>query len=96
LQKRLPALHVVRETPAGDAIYFGATVRLSDESGDAHTYRIVGPDETDAKSSAISMDSPLARAILKKRVDDEVQVVIGEKNTTLTILSIHYEQDKQA
>jgi len=90
LQKRLPALIVVREHPAGDAIYFGATVEVCDDAGDIHTYRIVGPDEADAKTSAISMDSPLAKALHKKSVDDEVQVNIGEKTTALTILSIHY------
>ncbi len=92
LQKRLPTLNVVRDLPAGDAIYFGATVKVCDEAGDANTYRIVGPDETDAKTSAISMDSPLAKALLKKQVDDEIQVTIAEKTVALTILSIHYEQ----
>ena len=90
LQKRLPALIVVREHPAGDAIYFGATVEVCDDAGDNHTYRIVGPDEADAKTSAISMDSPLAKALHKKSVDDEVQIKIDEKTTALTILSIHY------
>ena len=72
LQKRLPELNVVRESPNNDAIYFGATIEVCDDTGEMHTYRIVGPDETDAKASAISMDSPLARTLLAKRVDDEV------------------------
>ncbi|MCI0517168.1 MAG: GreA/GreB family elongation factor [Woeseiaceae bacterium] len=91
LQKRLPALNVVRERPSGDAIYFGATIDVSDESGVSYSYRIVGPDETDAKTSAISLDSPLARALLGKRVDDEVVVTTGGKSTTLNILAIRYE-----
>lgn len=91
LQKRLPRLNVVRESPDGDVIYFGATVSLCDAAGKSHTYRIVGADETDAKTSAISMDSPLGCALLKKRVGDEVQVAIGENLTTLEILSIHYQ-----
>ncbi len=90
LQKRLPILNVVRDRPAGDAVYFGAFVEVCDDAGDTHTYRIVGPDEADSKAAAISMDSPLARALHKKRVDDEVQVTIGETTTTLTILSIRY------
>lgn len=94
LQKRLPALNVVRELPDGDAVYFGASVEVCDEAGDTHTYRIVGPDETDAKTSAISMDSPLAKALLKKRVNDEVQFEAGEKTTTVVILSIRYEQQR--
>ena len=91
LQKRLPALNVVREQPAGDAVYFGALVEVCDDTGESITYRIVGPDETDAKTLAISMDSPLAKALHKKRVDDEVDVNIGDKKTTLTILSIRYQ-----
>lgn len=90
LQKRIPSLNVVKETPAGDAIYFGAYVEICDDAGDTRTYRIVGPDETDAKTAAISIDSPLAKALLKKRVDDDVQVTIGEKTSTVSVLSIRY------
>ena len=91
LQKRLPALTVVREAPDSDAIFFGATVKLRDDEDETRIYRIVGPDETDAKTFAISMDSPLAKALLGKRVDDEVTITIGEKTTTVSIVSIHYE-----
>jgi transcription elongation factor GreB len=91
IQKRLPTLTVVRETPGGDAIYFGAVVELGDDADETRTYRIVGPDETDAKISAISMDSPLAKALLGKRVDDEVVVTIGEKTTTVHVVSIRYD-----
>jgi transcription elongation factor GreB len=91
LQKRLPALNVVRENPAGDAIYFGASVEVCDEGGNSKTYRIVGPDETDAKTSAISIDSPLAKLLLKKRVNDEVLLATGETTTKLRIVSIRYQ-----
>ena len=91
LQKRLPELNIVRESPGGDAIYFGATVDVHDDAGQKQTYRIVGPDEADARTSAISMDSPLARALLAKRVDDEVVVMVDKKSSTLTVISIHYE-----
>jgi len=91
LQKRLPNLTVVREAPNSDAIYFGATVELLDDDDETRTYRIVGPDEADAKTFAISMDSPLARALLGKRVDDEVEITIREKKTTVCVVSIHYE-----
>jgi len=90
LQKRLPVLNVVRDLPSEDAVYFGAFVEVCDDSGDTSTYRIVGPDETDAKTAAISMDSPLARALLRKRVDDEVLFETGGKQRTLTVLSIRY------
>ena len=92
LQKRLPALNVVRELPDSDAVYFGAIVELRDNSGDTFTYRIVGPDESNAATSAISMDSPLAKALLAKHVDDEVVVNTNEKSVTMLIVSIHYEQ----
>lgn len=91
LQKRLPVLNVVREAPNSDAIYFGATVELCDDEDKTRTYRIVGPDETDAKTFAISMDSPLAKALLGKRVDDEVVITIGEKTTTVSVVSICYD-----
>ena len=93
LQKRIPALTVVREAPAGDAIYFGATVELLDEQDEPHTYRIVGPDEAEAKTSAISMDSPLARALLGKRIDDEVEIKVEGKTTAMTVVSVRYETD---
>ena len=90
LQKRLPVLNVVRETPKGDRVFFGATVELCDESGDTKTYRIVGPDETDAANNAISMDSPLAKALLSKQVDDDVSITIDGETSELTVLSISY------
>ena len=91
LQKRLPDLTVVREQPKADAVFFGATVEVCDDNDEMHTYRIVGPDETDAKKQWISIDSPLARALLKKRVDDDVEVAIGDNRRCLTILDIRYD-----
>ena len=90
LQKRLPALNIVQETPGGDAIFFGAIVELHDESGDARTYRIVGPDETNASKNEISIDSPLARALLAKRVDDEIVLNTAERTTVMSVVSIRY------
>ena len=91
LQKRLPVLNIVREAPKGDKVFFGATVEVCSDNGEANTYRIVGADETDAKLSAISMDSPLAKALLAKSVDDEVVVTIDGSSNILTILSINYD-----
>ncbi len=90
LQKRLPALNIVREQPDNKAIFFGALVEVRDDIGDTHTYRIVGPDETNAKTSAISIDSPLAKALLRKRVDDEVTLETDEKSIVMTVVSIRY------
>lgn len=92
LQKRLPVLKVVRASPAGDAVYFGALVEVCDDSGVTQSYRIVGPDEADGKEAAISMDSPLAKALHKKGVAEKVQVTIGEVTKTITILSVSYDQ----
>lgn len=92
LQKRLPVLNIVREAPKSDKVFFGATVEVCNDDGETKIYRIVGPDETDAKLSTISMDSPLATALLKKSVDDEVVVTIDGNSNTLTIVSINYEQ----
>jgi transcription elongation factor GreB len=91
LQKRLPTLTVVRESPGDDAIYFGATVELLDENDEKQVYRIVGPDEADAKTSAISVDSPLARALLKKRVGDDVVFEAAGKAAAMSIISIRYD-----
>jgi transcription elongation factor GreB len=90
LQKRLPDLNVVRETPNTEGIFFGATVEVCDDAGESKTYRIVGPDEANAKNSSISIDSPLARALLKKKVDDEVVLETTEKSTLMTVISIEY------
>jgi len=84
LQKRLPTLNVVRESPVGDAIYFGAMVEVCDSGGEVHAYRIVGPDETDAKNS------PLAKLLLAKQVGDQIVFATGEKTATLTVVSIRY------
>ncbi len=91
LQKRLPDLNIVREQPADNAIYFGAIVDLSDEDGEQFCYRIVGPDETDSKTNAISIDSPLARALLKKRVGDEVALTTNNKVRRLQVDAIRYD-----
>lgn len=91
LQKRLPSLNVVRESPSGDAIYFGAIVEVCDDAGETRSYRIVGPDEADAKTSAISMDSPMAKALLAKRVGDEVVIEAGGKRAAMSVVSIRYE-----
>lgn len=92
LQKRLPILKVIREQPRADAVYFGATVEVCDETGATNEYRIVGPDETDAKTASISVDSPVARALLGKKVDDEVTVTTNKQARTVSVLSIRYQE----
>lgn len=75
LSKRLDDMVVVDRIPDDDKkVFFGAWVELEDEAGDVKRYRIVGPDEFDVKKGLISMDSPLARALLNKREGDDILV----------------------
>lgn len=91
LSKRLDELTVVDRLPEDrDRVFFGAWVTLEDEAGNEARYQIVGPDEFDLSAAKISMDSPLARALLGKRLDDEITVVQGEKKQTYLICAIDY------
>ncbi len=91
LSKLLKRVQVVEQKPHDQTqIFFGASVELEAENGEVVRYRIVGPDETDASSDAISFDSPLARALLKKRKDDEITVETPGGRRVLFILSVHY------
>ena len=92
LQKRLPQLNVVRDSPAADRVFFGADVTVERDDGSTGIYRIVGPDEADAAEGRISIDSPLARALLKKSVDDEVTLELPTGLEHLTVTAIHYER----
>ncbi|HGM5515783.1 transcription elongation factor GreB [Stenotrophomonas maltophilia] len=93
LTKRLESLRVVDTTPTDpQAVFFGAWVGLENvDSGDTSRYRIVGPDETDAGLGWISIDSPLARALLKKRLDDEFSVELPGGQFTFAVISVEYE-----
>jgi len=93
LGKRVPSLRVVEEPPSDpDAVFFGAWVELERiDSGGLVRYRIVGPDETDAAAGWISIDSPLARALLKKRVDDEIEAQLPGGPARFVIASVEYE-----
>lgn len=91
LQKRLPDLNIVRESPRSDRVHFGAWVAVEREDGSTAEYRIVGPDEADAANGLISIDSPMARALLKKCAGDEAELKIGGRQETLYIEKIRYE-----
>ncbi len=91
LQKRLPDLKVVDTVPSDpQQIFFGAWVTLEDESGEEHTYRIVGPDEFDAGKGWISMDAPMAKALLKRRLDDEVIVRTPQGERRYYVIDVSY------
>lgn len=92
LSKRVPALRVVETAPTDpEAVYFGAVIEVENiASGDSQRYRIVGPDETDAKLGWISIDSPLARAMLKKRLDDEFEAILPGGPQRFVIVDVRY------
>lgn len=91
LQKRLPELKVVREAPSNRGqVFFGALVTLENEKGEAVTYRIVGADEYDQDKGFISVDSPLAKALLKKKLDEEVAVETPKGRSRYLIVDIAY------
>ncbi|WP_432454773.1 MULTISPECIES: transcription elongation factor GreB [unclassified Agarivorans] len=75
LNKRLDVLQIIDHSPQQNGkVYFGAWVALENEDGDKVRYRIVGTDEIDPKLGYITIDSPMARALIGKQVDDDVFV----------------------
>lgn len=92
LQKRLDELTVVDRPPTDPAcVYFGAWVELETQDGAIRRYRVVGSDEIDLDRGYISIDSPLARALLKKTIDDEVLVVSPQGRTIYTVIGVRYQ-----
>ncbi|MDF1588700.1 MAG: transcription elongation factor GreB [Gammaproteobacteria bacterium] len=93
LQKRMPDLKVIRDIPDNiDKIFFAAWVRLENENGDEVEYRIVGPDEIDHVKGNISLDSPLAQALLGKEIDDEVTIRVQDGVKNYAVIAIRYQQ----
>lgn len=94
LRKLLPDLTIVDYSPQQKGkVFFGAWVEIENEAGDIKKFRIVGPEEIygDAKGY-ISIDSPMARALIKKEVDDEINVMTPEGEKEWYINSITYEK----
>lgn len=92
LKNRLEDIVVVNNRPDDECrIFFGAWVRLEDEEGIISQYRIVGPDEFDPAKNLISMDSPMARALMKKTEGDEVIVKRPKGDAVFTIVKVQYE-----
>lgn len=97
LSKRLEVLQVVERTPDDPTkVYFGAYVTLEDEQGEESTYRIVGADEFDLRLKKLSIDSPLARAMLGKTVDDEVTFNSPEGEQHYFITEVRYAKAESA
>lgn len=92
LTKRLDELTIVDRRPENrDRIFFGAHVTLENQAGTQVTYQIVGPDEFDIKLGRLSMDSPLAKAMLGKQLDDEITLRSPEGNQRFHVMAIEYK-----
>jgi transcription elongation factor GreB len=92
LSKRLESLKIADGAPTDRrAVYFGAWITLEDDDGKEVRYRIVGPDEIDPAKSWISIDSPLARAALKKKIDDEFATELPTGRKNFVIVDVSYE-----
>ncbi len=93
LSKRLEHLRVVDDPPADRAlVFFGAWLELEDaDSGELLSYRLVGPDETDAARGWISIDSPLARAALRRRIDDEFEATLPQGVRRFVVVTVRYD-----
>jgi transcription elongation factor GreB len=91
LRKRLDGMTVVDKPPSDPRrVFFGAWVTLEDVQGTQFTHRIVGPDEFDMAPGYISMDAPLARALMRKGLDDEIKLELPGGARELTIIAIRY------
>lgn len=95
LTKRLTELVVVDRLPDDTTkVFFGAWVGLEDSGGKLLRYRIVGPDEFDPGRGFISIDSPMAKALLRKTEGDEVVVIRPHGTDTFVVTSVCYEVQK--
>lgn len=91
LKDRLEDVVVVSTVPDDQArVFFGAWIRLEDGDGKLAEYRIVGPDEFDTDKGYISMDSPMARALMKKCEGDDVVVRRPKGDAVFTIVKVSY------
>lgn len=91
LRKRLEIVQVVDYSTQQDGkVFFGAWVEIENDDGETKTFRIVGPDEIYGRNDYISIDSPMARALLKKEVDDEFEVNTPAGKKEWFVNSIRY------
>jgi len=91
LTKRLDELTVVDRVPEDqDKLYCGAYVTLADEDDEEQTYQIVGPDEFNIQQGKLSMDSPLAKQLMGKHLDDEILLRTPEGDKHYEVIAIEY------
>jgi transcription elongation factor GreB len=92
LTTRLQEVTVVEVRARSDGkVYFGAWVEIADDDCKERRYRIVGADETDAQAGLISVDSPVARALLGRREGEVVEVMLPGGRQQLEIIAVRYE-----
>ncbi len=92
LQKKMESAEVIDpKTLKSERIIFGATVTLENHEGNEIVYQIVGADEIDIKLGKISWNSPVAKALLGKKTDDEVIIKKPQGEETVTILSFEFK-----
>jgi transcription elongation factor GreB len=91
LRRRLDGMVVVSAPPTDPKrVFFGARVTIEDEAGSERTHRIVGPDEFADEPGGISLDAPLARALLGRALDSEVTVQLAGGEARYVIVAIEY------
>ena len=96
LQRRLPKLKVVDTKPTNpEQVFFGAWVSLEDDAGEELNCRIVGPDEFDPKKNWISIDSPLSKALLKRSIDEEIEVETPKGRISYLIIDVSYDRSDE-
>ncbi len=92
LQKRMESAEVIDpKSLKSDKVIFGAKITIENEDGDQHTYQIVGEDEIDIKLNKISWKSPVAKALLGKKLDDEVKIQKPAGDELVVITDIVFE-----
>lgn len=92
LRKRIEAVKIIEYSPQQDGkIFFGAWVQIENDAGERKIFRIVGPDEIYGRNDYVSIDAPIARALLKKEVDDEAVVKTPTGEQVWYVNSISYQ-----
>ncbi|WP_026958349.1 MULTISPECIES: transcription elongation factor GreB [Aliagarivorans] len=95
LRKTLEKVKVVDYSPVQEGkVFFGAWVDIENEQGEQRSFRIVGYDEIFGRNDYISVDSPMARALLQKEVDDEVIVRTPEGEKEWWVVAISYKREQ--
>jgi transcription elongation factor GreB len=94
LRKRLNGIHVVDQRPTDtNKVYFGAWFELCDDAGGSKEFRLVGPDESGFAPGNISMDSPLGRAVIGKRIDAQIVVSTPEGEARYDLVRVSYDRE---